>query len=232
MDIITAFLAGDIDEEIYMEQPEGFEQGENLVCKFKKSLYDLKQSPHIWNQKIQGFLESIGFRRINVNHCVYTSKLEVVIMMYMDDLLIFGKEMGAINEVKKRLTGIFEMKDVGELKYFLGMQVHRNRKETTLTITQSEYIEAILERFQMTDTKPMITPMASGIKLYQPTEDDEILNSTYYQSIIESQMYAMLWTKPDLAFAISQLSQFNSCPTTTHLSAAKRCLRYLKLRLI
>jgi len=149
-------------------------------------------------------------------------------MMYVNDLLIFGKEMIGINEVKEKLAGMFEMKDVGKLKYFLGMQIHRNRKERTLTITQSGYIGAILERFQMMDAKPMTTPMATGIKLYKPNEDDEILNSTYYQSIIGSQMYGMLCTRPDIAFAISQLSQFNSCPTTAHLSAAKRCFRYLK----
>ena len=149
-------------------------------------------------------------------------------MMYVDDLLIFGKEMKAINEVKEKLTKMFEMKDVGELKYFLGMQFHRNRKERTLTITQSGYIGAILERFQMMDAKPMTTPMATGTKLYKSNEDDEILDPTYYQSIIGSQMYAMLCTKPDLAFAISQLSQFNSCPTNAHLAAAKRSLRYSK----
>jgi hypothetical protein len=113
----------------------------------------------------------------------------VIIMMYVDDLLIFGKELGTINEVKGKLAGMFEMTDVGELKYFLGMQVHRNRKERTLTITQSGYIGAILERFQMRDAKPMTTPMATGTKLHKPTEDDEILNTTYYQSIIGSQMY-------------------------------------------
>ena len=228
MDVVTAFLAGDIDEEIYMKQPEGFEQGEGLVCKLRKSLYGLKQSPRIWNQKIRGSLESIGFKRTNADHCVYTSKSGVIIMMYVDDLLIFGKEMGTINEVKGKLAGMFEMTDVGELKYFLGMQVHRNRKERTLTITQSGYIGAILERFQMTDAKPMTTPMATGTKLYKPTEDDEILNPIYYQSIIGSQMYAMLCTRPDIAFTISQLSQFNSCPITAHLAAAKRCLRYFR----
>src|SRR5437773_11370663 len=106
MNVITAFLTRDIDEKIYMNQSKGFEQEEDLVCKLKKSLYDLKQSSRIWNQKIRGFLESIGFKRTSADHCVYTSKSGIIIMMYVDDLLIFGKEMIGINEVKEKLAGM------------------------------------------------------------------------------------------------------------------------------
>ena len=206
MDVITAFLAGDIDEEIYMNQSKEFEQEEDLVCKLKKSLYDLKQSSRIWNQKIRGFLESIEFKRTSVDHCVYTSKSGIIIMIYVNDLLIFGKKMIEINEVKEKLARMFEMKNMRELKYFLDMQIHRNRKERTLTITQSGYIGAILERFQMMNAKSMTTSMTIDIKLYKSNENDEILNSTYYQSIIDSQMYEMLCTRSNIAFAISQLS--------------------------
>jgi hypothetical protein len=150
----------------------------------------------------------------------------VIIAIWVDDLIIFGKGMDGINKLKVKLNEELEMKDLGELHYFLGIQVHRNRKERQLSINQTGYINSILERFEMTNSKPMSTPIAIGTKLKKATTNDYLVDQKRYQSIVGSEMYPMLCTRPDIAYAISQVSQFNSVPTTEHEIVAKRILRY------
>ena len=120
-----------------MEQPEGFETGENLVCLLLKSLYGLKQAARIWNQKIRHYLMSIGFQQTHSDHCIYINKTSgIIIAMWVDDLLIFGKDINGINSLKQQLRQEFEMNDLGELKYFLDMQVHRNRDKSSYISTK------------------------------------------------------------------------------------------------
>jgi len=147
--IMTAFLAGELEEEICMEQPEGFEVGnreDDLVCRLRKSLYGLKQAPRIWNQWIRYFLKSIGFVQLYSDPCVYINEaMNVIIAMWVDDLIIFGKDIASILDLKAQLNAEYEMKDLGELKYFLGIQVHRDREWKTIHISQSGYNRTILE---------------------------------------------------------------------------------------
>ena len=232
MDVVTAFLAGDLEEEIYMEQPEGFEVGskeDDLVCKLRKSIYGLKQAPRIWNQKIQNFLKSIGFDQTYSDPCVYVNReTEVIIAIWVDDLTIFGKDMASINELKVQLNEEYEMKDLGELKYFLGIQVHRDRERKLIHINQSGYNRMILERYGMHNSKPANVPLSPGARLTKATTTDTLTDQWEYQSIVGSIMYAMLATRPDLAQSIQQTSQFSQKPTKTHEKATKQGLRYLK----
>ena len=128
MDVVMAFLAGELEEEIYMEQPEGIKVGtedEDLVCLLRKSLYGLKQAPRVWNRRIRRFLKSIGFKPTYSDPCVYINKQTgIIIAMWMDDLMIFGKNISDIEDLKAQLNEEYEMKDLGELKYFLSVQVH------------------------------------------------------------------------------------------------------------
>jgi hypothetical protein len=183
MDVVTAFLAGEMDEEIYMEQPEGFEAGEDQVCLLMKSLYELKQAARVWNQKIRGYLLSIGFSQLHSDHCVYINKdTGVIIAMWVDDLLIFRKDINSIDNLKQQLRQEFEMKDLGELKYFLGMQIHRDRSQKLLHINQSGYINSILERrFNMQNSNTVPTPLAAGTKLIKPTMEDVLTDPKPYQ---------------------------------------------------
>ena len=139
MDVVTAFLAGDLEEEIFMEQPEGFEvdiKEDDLVCRLRRSLYGLKQAPRVWNQRIRLFLKSIGFDQTYSNPCVYINKeTDIIIAMWMDDLIIFGKDMASINDLKTQLNEEYEMKDLGELRYFLDIQVHRDRERKIIHIS-------------------------------------------------------------------------------------------------
>jgi len=200
----------------------------NLVCKLLRSLYGLKQAARIWNQKIHAFLLKIGFIRSSADPCLYIDvKRSVYITIWVDDLLIAGKNGRDIANTKAKLSGEFEMKDLGELTHFLGMRISRNNG--TITIDQAAYIRQILERFKMQDSKPVSTPLAAGSRLTKATNgEDGKIDIKQYQAMGGSLMYAMLCTRPDLAFAIQQLSQFNSNPTTAHSQAAKRALRYLQ----
>jgi hypothetical protein len=145
----------------------------------------------------------------------------------VDDLIILSKGIKEIEEIKDQLRDEFEMKDLGELKYFLGIQVQRDRQAQTITINQHGYINMILKRFGMSESNAVSTPIATGTKLIKAMEDNELVDPKQYQSIVGSQMYAMLCTRPDIAFGVSMVSQFNSEPTSTHEAVTKRILRYL-----
>jgi len=231
MDVVTAFLAGELEEEIYMEQPEGFKVGteeDDLVCLLRKSLYGLKQAPRIWNQRIRRFLESIGFKPTYSDPCVYVNnETGVIIAMWVDDLMIFGKDIENINDLKAQLSEEYEMKDLGELKYFLGIQVHRDKERKLIHINQSSYNRTVLERFGMMDSKPMNTPLPGGARLIKATATDVLTDQKEYQSMVGSLMYAMLATRPDLAQCIQQISQYSSKPARPHEKATKHALRYL-----
>ena len=231
MDVVTAFLAGELEEEIYMEQPEGFEVGskeDDLVCRLRKSIYGLKQAPRVWNQRIRRFLKSIGFDQLYSDPCIYINKTtDIIIAMWVDDLIIFGKDMASINDLKAQLNEEYEMKDLGELKYFLGIQVHRDRERKIIHINQSGYNRTILERFGMQNSKPASVPLSAGVRLVKATIMDTLTEQKEYQSMVGSLMYAMLATRPDLAQLIQQISQFSQKPTKNHEKATKHGFRYL-----
>src|SRR5277367_2092106 len=214
MDVVTALLAGELDED--------------LMCQLRKSIYCLKQAPCIWNQLIRSTLKSIGFDQLYSDPCVYSNKTtDIIIAMWVDDFIIFGKDMASIEDLKAQLNAEYEMKDLGELKYFLGIQVHRDREWKTIHISQSGYNRTILERYGMQNSNPANTPLSSGTRLTKATATELLADQKEYQSMVESLMYAMLTTRPDLAQCIQQISQYSQMPTTTHEKAAKHALRYL-----
>jgi transposase InsO family protein len=236
MDVITAYLLGKLDEEIYMMQPEGFIRmgmKRNMVCRLLRSLYGLKQAARVWNLKIHAFLIKIGFVRSSADPCLYIDvKRCLYITIWVDDLLIVGKHGSDIANVKAQLSREFEMKDLGELEHFLGMRI--SRVNGGITIDQNGYIRQILERFGMEASKAVSTPFATGSRLVNANHDGKgaatpsTTDIKEYQAMVGSLMYAMLCTRPDLAYTIQQLSQFNSNPTNAHFQAAKRGFRYLQ----
>jgi transposase InsO family protein len=236
MDVITAYLLGKLNEEIYMMQPEGFVRmgmKRNMVCRLLRSLYGLKQAARVWNLKIHAFLVKIGFVRSSADPCLYIDvKRHLYITIWVDDLLIVGKNGTDIAKVKAQLSGEFKMKDLGKLEHFLGMRISRH--DGGISIDQNGYIHQILERFRMEASKAVSTPIAAGSRLLSANHDGEpaatpsTTDIKQYQAMIGSLMYAMLCTRPDLSYAIQQLSQFNSNPTNAHFQAAKRVFRYLQ----
>jgi hypothetical protein len=169
MDVKTAFLNGELEEEIYMEQPQGFvhQGGEHLVCKLHKSLYGLKQSPRAWNQKLDAFLKSIEFMKSEADPSVYVAQVGDVkffIVVYVDDLILVCNDQNKLLQIKEELSQKFEMKDLGELHLFLGMEVERNRDERLLCINQIKYHKEILKRFRMEECKAIGIPLDPKVK--------------------------------------------------------------------
>jgi transposase InsO family protein len=237
MDVKTAFLHGELEEEIYLVQPEGLEVPgqEHLVCKLKKSLYGLKQSPRCWNTKLNGFLEEQGFKRCISDPSIYwkkSGKEQIYVAVYVDDLLIMSENLEEVNKVKADLSSRFEMVDFGEANVVLGIRIRRDKKQGILTLDQEKYVVDVLERFNMGECKGVDTPISTGVILSKeqcPTNEEErrAMQGIPYRAIIGSLMYLMVSTRPDIAAAVGMLSRFLENPGRSHYEAAKRVLRYI-----
>ncbi|GKV11817.1 hypothetical protein SLEP1_g23036 [Rubroshorea leprosula] len=213
LDVKTAFLHGDLEEEIYMKQPEGFEvQGKkNLVFKLKKSLYGLKQAPRQWYHKFDSFMGEHKFTRTESDHCVYVKRYPdgdfLILLLYVDDMLIVGHDIKKIATLKTNLSKSFSMKDLGPAKQILGLKIFRDRKNKKLWLSQEKYIEKVLNRFNMSKAKPVGTRLAGHFKLSieqcpASKEEAEYMKNVPYASAVGSLMYAMVCTRPDIAHAV------------------------------
>ena len=213
MDVKIAFLHGYLNEEIYMEQPEGYVvpgKG-HLVCKLKKSLYGLKQAPRQWYKKFNSFMLNHKYKRTAADHCVYIQKFPddnfVMLLLYVDDMLIAGTDAVTISKLKEDLSKFFDMKDLGSAQQILGMRITRDRKLKKLWLSQEKYVEQVLKRFNMGNAKPVSVPLASHFKLSKrmcPTSQEkaEEMIAVPYSSAVGSLMYAMVCTRPDIAHAV------------------------------
>jgi hypothetical protein len=219
MDVKTAFLNGVIEEEVYIEKPQGFEveDTKSHVCRLKKVLYGLKQAPRAWYGRIDSFLTSLGFTKSKADSNLYFKIMDnepVILLLYVDDLFLTGEE-NLITKCKRRLASEFEMKDLGLMHYFLGLEVWQSPER--IFLNQEKYTVEILNRFDMLEAK---------LKLLVDTSSD-LIDATLYKQIIGSLMY-LTNTRPDICFAMNTLSQFLVEPKRVHLVAAKHVMRYLK----
>ncbi|KAL5855098.1 hypothetical protein ACOSQ4_004900 [Xanthoceras sorbifolium] len=238
LDVKTVFLHGDLEEEIYMRQPEGFKEAgkENLVCRLKKSLYGLKQAPRQWYKKFDSFMSSSGFTRCQADHCCYIKRFDnsfIILLLYVDDMLVAGSDMQEIMNLKRELSKQFAMKDLGAAKQILGMRIKRDTKSGTLLLSQAEYIKKVLSRFNMQDAKPVSTPLGIHFRLSKEqspkTEEERThMAKVPYASAIGSLMYAMVCTRPDIAQAVGAVSRYMNNPGKIHWEAVKWILRYLR----
>lgn len=226
LDVDTAFLNGDLDEEVFMQQPVGFTQENGKVCLLKKSLYGLKQASRAWNKRLDETLKGLGFSRTSSESCVYTklfaSSELVILAVYVDDIVLLHKNDMTYDTVKHDLRNYFGIKDLGNLNYFLSLNV--NYENGVVEINQKTFIIDLLKRFNMQQCKTFDTPLASS-KLEPGTGEKP---DYPYQNLIGSLMYLAVNTRPDIAFVVSFLSQFNTTYDKTHWTAAKRVLQYLK----
>jgi Reverse transcriptase (RNA-dependent DNA polymerase) len=173
MDVVTAFLYGLLDEVIFMRQPEGYvKRGrEHLVCRLLKSLYGLKQSPRQWNKRFDEFMLSLGFTQSKHDCCLYMKRVNdgtfgfIMLALYVDDMLIAAKNKSDVTKLKAQLSSEFSMKDLGSAKRILGMEIHRDRQNGKLWLTQSMYTKKVLAKFNMGSAKSVSTPLASHFKL-------------------------------------------------------------------
>ena len=238
LDVKTAFLHGDLEEEIYMLQPEGFEEeNKNMVCRLNKSLYGLKQAPRCWYKRFDSFITSLGYNRLNADPCTYFKRFGendyIILLLYVDDMLVAGPNKDRVKELKAQLAKEFEMKDLGPANKILGMQIHRDRNNRKIWVSQKNYFNKILRRFNMQDCKPISTPLPVNLKLCSsmcPTNEEERkeMSRIPYASAVGSLMFAMICTRPDIAQAVGAVSRYMGNPGSEHWSIVKRVLRYIK----
>jgi hypothetical protein len=228
MDIKGAYLNGKLEEEIYMRQPDGTER----VCKLKHTLYGLKQSGHEWNKTISNYLKSIGFTRLVTENCVFIRRDGAeydIIAIWVDDLFILSTSTARKTCVKEQILKQFEATDQGEPKLLLGIEINRDQNSDSIKISQGRYIQKIIQHFETEYCVIASTPLPVGVQ-YQPAmENDQLFdNISLYRSAIGSLMYAAIATRPDIAYAVNSLSQFNTKPTQTHWNGVTHIFRYLK----
>eukprot|EP00253_Pinus_taeda_P027486 PITA_27486 len=218
LDVKIAFLHGDLNEEIYMEQQESFARGciRRLVCKLRKSLYCLRQSPRQWYKKFDSFMVSQNFIISEYDHCVYFKSFNgifIILALYVDDMLIASERMEEINGLKAQLSRTFDMKDLGAKKHILGMEIHKDKKNGKLWLSQEKHVEKVLEKFSMNNVKPVNVPLTSHFKLssvWSPraNEENQYMSHVPYANAVGNLMYAMVSTRPDISHAVVVVSRF------------------------
>ena len=229
MDVKTAFLNGELSEEVYIEQPEGFVApgNEHKVCRLEKSLYGLKQAPKEWHAKFDTAILKFGFRYNSADRCLYsktTSAYKVLVCLYVDDMLIVSTDMVGVTETKDYLSSVFKMKDLGEVDTILGIKIQRH--SGGFSLNQTHYVEKVLAKFSHLEIKEVRTPFDVGFKLKE--NNGRAVAQLEYASSIGSIMYAMHCTRPEISFAVSKLSKYTSNPSRDHWKAIERVLGYLK----
>lgn len=247
LDISNAYLNGDLEPEyeVYMEQPEGFrKEGPEVmvngrgrwVCRLKKGLYGLKQSGRLWYHKLRDVLEGMGFTQIKSDPSIYvfaSDDIRIILPVFVDDITMTSRNRAKMTWVKETLGKVFKLKDLGPTTYLLGIKVEYDRPARILRLSQKQYIIDMLTRYGLQDCKPSPTPMDPGLQLSKtlaPANDEEVeyMKKVPYMSAVGALMYLAIGTRPDIAYAVGKLAQFNSNPGPIHWEAVKRVFRYLK----
>ncbi|GAB2294239.1 hypothetical protein Dimus_038287 [Dionaea muscipula] len=220
-----------------MNQPEGYvdNQHKDYVCKLIKSLYGLKQAPRQWYKRFDTFVTAIGFKRSSFDVCLYyasTAECPIYLLLYVDDMLLISKSKQKISDLKQKLSSEFDMKDLGNARKILGIEIERDRKNYKLKLHQSSYVKKVCSKFNVINCKPVSMPLAGHFilnKEQSPKTDSEKLKmeNIPYLNAIGSVMFSMISTRPDLSFSISLLSRYMSNPGIDHWVALKWLLRYL-----
>nr|CAI5856792.1 unnamed protein product [Callosobruchus analis] len=232
MDVRSAFLYGDIEEEVFMSLPGNNKTNSEFVCKLNKSIYGLKKSPKCWNKKFNSVMKSEGFSRSENDFCLYSKCLEskeLYVLLYVDDVLVLGTDDDQVNSLKKLLNSKFFMKDLGTVSNYLGIEVKQDLKEGIIELSQVNYLRNVLKRFNMHEYKPVKTPLESNpdVRIFVSEENNLVLQKKCRQ-IIGSLMYAALGCRPDICEPVSLLSQFQDKANENLYRALKRILRYIQ----
>ncbi|KAL0423678.1 UNVERIFIED_CONTAM: Retrovirus-related Pol polyprotein from transposon RE1 [Sesamum radiatum] len=230
MHIKNAFLYGDLNETVYMEQPPGYvAQGEKqrMVCKLKKAIYGLKQSPRAWFDKFSRIIGEFGFSRCQADYSVFVQTTKtgmVVLAVYVDDILITGSDIDGIEEAKTYLQKQFVTKDLGRPRYFLGIEIAHSKHGVSLS--QRKYACDLLQEAGLLGTKPVDTPMDSNPDFWND-DGNYLEDKTKYRRLVGKLIYLTV-TRPDISFAVGLVSQFMDKPRSVHWEAALRILKYIK----
>lgn len=234
LDVKTTFLHGDLEKEIYMEQPQGFKvKGkENLVCRLKKSLYGLKQAPRQWYIRFDNLMTKHGYSQCHLDPCSYFSRFDngsyIILCLYVDDILLARSNIDHIKRLKQWLAHPFAMKDLGAAKQIHGMKICRDRRNTKLILSQVDYVEKVLQRFYMTNTKPVNTPSPSHLKFTKDmcpkTQEEDRMSKVPHALVIGSLMNDRVCTR----LVVQVVTRYMDHLRIEHWNAVKWILKYLR----
>nr|ABB47015.1 retrotransposon protein, putative, unclassified [Oryza sativa Japonica Group] len=228
MDVKSAFLNGDLKEEVYMHQPSGFviPGKEGKVLRLHKALYGLRQAPRAWNDKFDSTLKGMGFEQSPHEAAIYrrgNGGNALLVGVYVDDLVITGTKDAEVVTFKEEMKATFQMSDLGPLSFYLGIEVHQD--DSGITLRQTAYAKRIVELAGLTDCNPALTPMEERLKLSHHSTTEEV-DATQYRRLVGSLRY-LTHTRPDLAFSVGYVSRFMQRPITEHQQAVKRIIHYV-----
>ncbi|RVW44227.1 Retrovirus-related Pol polyprotein from transposon RE1 [Vitis vinifera] len=227
MDVKNVFLNGDLSEEVYMQPPPGLSVESNKVCHLRRALYGLKQAPRAWFAKFSSTIFHLGYTASPYDSALFlrrTDKGTILLLLYVDDMIIIGDDLSGIQELKDFLSQQFDMKDLGHLSYFLGLEI--THSTDGLYITQAKYASDLLSQAGLTDSKTVDTPVELNAHL-TPSGGKPLSNPSLYRRLVGSLVYLTV-TRPDISYVVHQVSQYFSAPRSTHYAAVLRILRYLK----
>ncbi|GAU22715.1 hypothetical protein TSUD_138390 [Trifolium subterraneum] len=227
-DVNNAFLHGDLAEDVYMTIPDGISPSKpGQVCKLLKSLYGLKQASRMWYEKLTSLLLDEGYTQSTTDYSLFTlqtSSSFTALLVYVDDIILAGTDLSEFARIKAILDSKFKIKDLGDLRYFLGLEVAQSREG--INVSQRKYCLDLLKDSGLLGAKPATTPLDPAVKLHHD-DGKPYQNISQYRRLIGKLLY-LTNTRPDIAYASQQLSQFLHQPTTAHYNAACRVIRYLK----
>ena len=217
-------------------QKEGIDYEERMVCKLKRSIYGLKQASRSWNIRFDQAIKSFGLEKNLDEPCVYKRHRDKVVMflvLYVDDILLIGNDVGVMSSVKVWLSSQFDMKDLGEGNFILGIKLWRDHKNKILGLSQARYIDKVLERFSMQNSKKGLLPFRHGVPLSndqrpKTQEEENMMRQVPYDSAVGSLMYAMLCTRPNICYSVGMVSRYQPNPGPKHWQAVKHILKYLR----
>jgi len=244
VDVTTAFLYGHVDKEIYVRQPPGHDDGSGRVCKLKRALYGLKQAPRIWQETLRASLLRLGFVTSKMDPSLYVLSKDgqlVLLLDFVDDMLIASSNKAHVNWVFDELCKEYKITDEGEPQKYVGFYVRHDRTKGEMWVHQAPYIMNLLEKHGVSVTSHPDTPLPHDWVLEHPweadgsappkaTKVDVLLDNagcTRFQQIVGSLNYVAHATRPDIGFAVNQLSRVSSRPRERHMAAARACCQVL-----
>ena len=230
-DIVSAFLHGEIDMEVYMQQPQGFNDGTNRVCLLGKAIYGLHQSARQFYIKLDQLLGDIGYRRLGADWAIWTNPTSgAIIAAHVDDMSACGTEQ-QLAEAKLRISAVLGVKNLGDITRYLRINCTYDLKAGLFHLSQSDYVDRLLDEYGMQNAFTVSTPVLESDKEKWGSSDSSPLDAHQkkkYQALVGSLLYLMHATRPDIAFTVIRLSQFSANPRSCHWDGFKRILRYLK----
>ena len=230
LDICTAFLNGELAEEVWVQQPEGYEQGSSgMGLRLRRALYGLKQAPRAWHEKLAAVLGELGFETAGADPSLYVRHGKhgsTWLLVYVDDMLVAAQQLSEVQRAKQEVMTRFKARDLGEATCYLGQEIVRDRAARVLTVHQSKYTAGVLQKFGLEPgAKGQSTPLKPGVQLSR--QQGVQLSHSRYAELVGCLQYAAQHTRPDLAHATGVLARFMAAPTDQHWAAALGVLRYL-----